>query len=99
MSDVVYPIRVLADLGVKTLILTNAAGGVNTDFNPADLMIITDHINLMGKNPLIGPNDEDLGPRFPDMTDLYTPELVDLAENSAKKLGIDIRKGVYWTIL
>lgn len=95
MSDVVYPIRVLADLGVKTLILTNAAGGVNTYFNPADLMIITDHINLMGKNPLIGPNDEDLGPRFPDMTDLYTPELVDLAENSAKKLGIGIRKGVY----
>ena len=95
MADVVYPIKVLADLGVKTLILTNAAGGVNTDFEPADLMIIRDHINLMGKNPLIGPNDEDLGPRFPDMTDLYTPELVDIAENSAKKLGIDIRKGVY----
>lgn len=58
-------------------------------------MIITDHINLMGKNPLIGPNDEKIGPRFPDMTDLYTPELVELAENSAKKLGINIRKGVY----
>lgn len=95
MADVVYPIKVLADLGVKTLILTNAAGGVNTDFEPADLMIIRDHINLMGKNPLIGPNDDEIGARFPDMTDLYTPELVDIAENSAKKLGIDIRKGVY----
>lgn len=95
MSDVVYPIKVLVNLGVKTLILTNAAGGVNKDFNPADLMIITDHINLMGKNPLIGPNDDEVGPRFPDMTDLYTPELVELAENSAKKLGIGIRKGVY----
>ncbi len=95
MSDVVYPIKVLVNLGVKTLILTNAAGGVNKDFNPADLMIITDHINLMGKNPLIGPNDDEVGPRFPDMTDLYTPELVELAENSAKKLGINIRKGVY----
>ncbi|NMW84773.1 purine-nucleoside phosphorylase [Peptoniphilus sp. AGMB00490] len=95
ISDVVYPIKVLADLGIKTLILTNAAGGVNMDFKPADLMIITDHINLMGKNPLIGPNDDAIGPRFPDMTDLYTPELVNIAENSAKKLGINIRKGVY----
>lgn len=95
ISDVVYPIKVLADLGIKTLILTNAAGGVNVDFKPADLMIITDHINLMGKNPLIGPNDDTIGPRFPDMTDLYIPELVNIAENSAKKLGINIRKGVY----
>ena len=83
IKEVVYPIEVLAGLGV------------NTDFEPADLMIITDHINLMGKNPLIGPNDEDLGPRFPDMTDLYNKELVEVAENSAKKLGIDIKEGVY----
>jgi len=95
IKEVVYPIEVLAGLGIKTLILTNAAGGVNTDFEPADLMIINDHINLMGKNPLIGPNDEDLGPRFPDMTDLYNKDLIEVAERSAKKLGIDIQEGVY----
>lgn len=95
IKEVVYPIEVLAGLGIKTLILTNAAGGVNTDFEPADLMIINDHINLMGKNPLIGPNDEDLGPRFPDMTDLYNKNLIEVAEKSAKKLGIDIKEGVY----
>ena len=95
IKEVVYPIEVLAGLGIKTLILTNAAGGVNTDFEPADLMIINDHINLMGKNPLIGQNDEDLGPRFPDMTDLYNKDLIEVAEKSAKKLGIDIQEGVY----
>lgn len=95
IKEVVYPIEVLAGLGIKTLILTNAAGGVNTDFEPADLMIINDHINIMGKNPLIGPNDEDLGPRFPDMTDLYNKDLIEVAEKSAKKLGIDIQEGVY----
>lgn len=95
IKEVVYPIEVLAALGIKTIILTNAAGGVNTDFEPADLMIISDHINLMGKNPLIGPNDEKIGPRFPDMTDLYSKELVEVAENSAKKLDINIKKGVY----
>lgn len=95
IKEVVYPIEVLAGLGIKTLILTNAAGGVNTDFEPADLMIINDHINLMGKNPLIGPNDENLGPRFPDMTDLYNKDLIEVAEKSAKKLGIDIQEGVY----
>lgn len=95
IKGVVYPIEVLAGLGIKTLILTNAAGGVNTDFEPADLMIINDHINIMGKNPLIGPNDEDLGPRFPDMTDLYNKDLIEVAEKSAKKLGIDIKEGVY----
>lgn len=95
IKEVVYPIEVLAGLGIETLILTNAAGGVNTEFEPADLMIINDHINLMGKNPLIGPNDEDLGPRFPDMTDLYNKDLIEVAEKSAKKLGIDIKEGVY----
>ena len=95
IKEVVYPIEVLAGLGIKTLILTNAAGGVNTDFEPADLMIINDHINIMGKNPLIGLNDEDLGPRFPDMTDLYNKDLIEVAEKSAKKLGIDIKEGVY----
>lgn len=95
IKEVVYPIEVLAGLGIETLILTNAAGGVNTEFEPADLMIINDHINLMGKNPLIGPNDEDLGPRFPDMTDLYNKDLIEVAEKSAKKLGTDIKEGVY----
>ncbi|MDU3087613.1 MAG: purine-nucleoside phosphorylase [Peptoniphilus harei] len=95
IKEVVYPIEVLAGLGIETLILTNAAGGVNTEFEPADLMIINDHINLMGKNPLIGPNDENLGPRFPDMTDLYNKDLIEVAEKSAKKLGTDIKEGVY----
>ena len=92
IKEVVYPIEVLAGLGIKTLILTNAAGGVNTDFEPADLMIINDHINIMGKNPLIGPNDEDLGPRFPDMTDLYNKDLIEVAEKSAKNLALTLKK-------
>lgn len=95
ISDVVYPINVMASLGIKTLIVTNAAGAVNKDFNPADLMVITDHINLMGKNPLIGPNDDNLGPRFLDMTNLYDRDLIEVAKKSAKKLNINIREGVY----
>lgn len=83
-------------LGVKTLILTNAAGAVNESYKPADLMIITDHINHMGSNPLIGPNDDTLGERFPDMTEVYKKDLIELAEKSANKLGMDIQKGVYW---
>ena len=95
ISDVVYPTNVMASLGIKTLIVTNAAGAVNKDFNPADLMVITDHINLMGKNPLIGPNDDNLGPRFLDMTNLYDRDLIEVAKKSAKKLNINIREGVY----
>ncbi|MBU5669175.1 purine-nucleoside phosphorylase [Peptoniphilus sp. MSJ-1] len=95
ISDVVFPIKVIAELGVKTLIVTNAAGGVNTDFEPGDLMIITDHINLMGKNPLIGPNDESVGPRFLDMTNLYDRDLVELAEKAGKDLNVKTQKGVY----
>lgn len=96
MSDITYPVKIMKKLGVKTLILTNAAGAVNESFRPADLMIITDHINNLGTNPLIGPNEEDLGERFPDMTEVYNRSLVELAQRCADKLGIDIQKGVYW---
>ncbi len=96
MSEITYPVKVMKALGVKTLILTNAAGAVNENFKPADLMIITDHINNMGTNPLIGPNDSTLGERFPDMTEVYKKSLIELAENCASKLKISLQKGVYW---
>lgn len=95
IQKVVFPVKVMKKLGVKTLIVTNAAGGVNPDFKPADLMIITDHINHMGVNPLIGPNDSGMGERFPDMSEVYTKKYVELAENIGKKLGIKLQKGVY----
>ena len=98
METVVYPVKVMKQLGVKTLIITNAAGGVNTDFKPSDLMIITDHINFMGTNPLIGKNDDTLGVRFPDMSEVYSKKLVTLAENCAQKLGISLHKGVYMAL-
>ena len=96
MSEITYPVKVMKKLGVKTLILTNAAGAVNESFHPSDLMIITDHINHMGSNPLIGANDDTLGERFPDMSEVYKKTLIDLAEKCAQKLGIEIQKGVYW---
>lgn len=96
IQRVVYPIKVFKKLGVKNLIVTNAAGGINRDFKASDLMLITDHINFMHVNPLIGPNDEDLGPRFPDMTDVYKKDLQELAMNVAKKLNINLKKGVYF---
>ena len=95
IQKVVYPIKVMKKLGVKTLILTNAAGGVNPAFNPSDLMVITDHINFMGVNPLYGANDNSLGERFPDMSETYTPKLVELTKKIALKLGIDLQEGVY----
>lgn len=95
MERVVYPVKVMKNLGVKTLIVTNAAGAVNVNFKPADLMIITDHINFMGTNPLIGKNDDELGTRFPDMSEVYKKELVSLAKECAKGLGIDLQTGVY----
>ena len=95
MAEITYPVKVMKKLGVKTLILTNAAGGVNESFRPADLMLITDHINFMGANPLIGENDDTLGERFPDMSEIYKKELISLAEKCAEKLFIDIQKGVY----
>ncbi len=95
MQEITYPIKVMKKLGVSTLILTNAAGGVNPDFKPADLMLITDHINNMGVNPLVGKNDEEFGTRFPDMTEVYRHELINTARTCAKELGIELREGVY----
>ncbi len=95
IQKVVFPVKVMKSLGVETLMITNAAGGVNADFKPADLMIITDHINHMGVNPLIGPNDSTMGERFPDMSEVYTKKYVELAEQVGKKLGIELQKGVY----
>lgn len=98
IQKVVFPIKVMKKLGVKTVILTNAAGGVNASFNPSDLMIITDHINHMNVNPLIGPNDNEMGDRFPDMSEVYTPALVELTKKIASKLGIDVQEGVYMAL-
>ncbi len=95
MQEITYPVKVMKKLGVKTLILTNAAGAVNEHFKPSDLMIITDHINNMGSNPLLGTNDDSLGERFPDMSEIYKKKLVTVAERCAEKLGIALQKGVY----
>jgi purine-nucleoside phosphorylase len=95
MAEVTYPVRVMAALGIRTLILTNACGGLDPSFAPGDLMLVTDHINFTGNNPLIGPNAEDFGPRFPDMSKIYTPELGALAKRCAAALGIPLREGVY----
>ena len=95
MQDVVMPIRVMARLGVKRLILTNAAGGVNVDFRAGTLMLISDFINMSGKNPLIGPNMDAFGPRFPDMTEAYDRSMRELTMHAARELDIDLRRGVY----
>jgi purine-nucleoside phosphorylase len=94
-AQVAFPVRVLARLGVKTLILTNAAGGVNVNYKPGELVVLEDHINLTGHNPLIGPNPDELGPRFPDMTDVYDQGLREIAEKACWKAGVPVRKGVY----
>ncbi len=95
MEDVTFPIRVMARLGVRNLILTNAAGGVNSAFSAGSLMAITDYINLSGRNPLTGPNLDAFGPRFPDMTHAFDPGLLTLAMDSAGALGVDLKRGVY----
>jgi len=94
-ENVVLPVRTLCLLGIKTLILTNAAGGINPAFAPGDLMVIRDHINLQGDNPLTGPNDDSLGTRFPDMSEAYNKKLNDMIAECALENGIDIRNGVY----
>lgn len=99
MDDIVFPVRVLATLGAESLILTNAAGGVNEDFNPGDLVVIEDHINLMACNPLIGPNINKLGPQFPDMTTAYDPEIINSIKESGKELNINLKNGVYTGVL
>ena len=95
LRTVTFPTRVLGALGVKTLILTNSAGGVNTQFSPGRLMVIDDHINLMGANPLTGPNDDGFGPRFPDMTEVYSRRLRKAADEAAASLGYELQHGVY----
>ena len=95
MSDVTYPIKLMKKLGVKTLILTNAAGAVNKSFRPADLMVITDHINFMGTNPLIGRNDENFGVRFPDMSEVYSKNLIKIVDAAGRLLKLDLKHGVY----
>ena len=94
-SQVVFGVRVLARLGVKAIIFTNAAGGINAGYSQGGLVLISDHINLQGVNPLIGPNDEGLGPRFPDMSDAYDPEFRALAREVGSELGITLNEGVY----
>jgi purine-nucleoside phosphorylase len=95
MQEVTFPVRVMKQLGVETIVVTNACGGMNPAFKPGDLMIIEDHLNMTGMNPLIGPNEHELGARFPDMSVAYTPELVSVVEQTAEKLDISIKKGVY----
>lgn len=94
-QEITLPIRVLAALGVKTVVLTNACGGVNLGFKPGDLMLIADHINYSGANPLIGPNMDEFGPRFPDMSDLYTASLRAKIKEKAAAAGIALQEGVY----
>ena len=95
MSEVMLLSRVVGRLGIKKLVVTNAAGGVNTSYKPGDLMIISDHINLMGVNPLRGPNVDELGLRFPDMSEAYPEDLRKIAREVGKKLGLKLHEGVY----
>lgn len=99
MEEIVLPVRVLAALGVEILFLTNASGGINTEFHPGDLVTIEDHINLSGRNPLMGPNIAELGPRFPDMSEAYDPELIKLLHMIAKNHHVNIKSGVYCSVL
>ena len=92
---VVFGVRVLGALGVRTLVVTNAAGAINESFRPGMLVLISDHVNLQGTSPLVGPNDDALGPRFPDMSDAYDPELRRLAHEAANRLGLELPEGVY----
>lgn len=99
MEDVVFPTRTVCGLGIQTLVLTNAAGGVNTRFRPGDLMIITDHLNLMGDNPLKGPNLAQLGPRFPDLSEAYSKICVETFLTTASELEIPVHSGIYAGLL
>ena len=96
---VVFAVRLLARLGCRAVVLTNAAGGIDAAWSPGDLMLVTDHLNLMGKNPLTGPNEASLGPRFPDMTEAYDRELGALARAAAAESGTSLREGVYAGLL
>ncbi|MFD3157375.1 purine-nucleoside phosphorylase [Haloimpatiens sp. FM7330] len=95
METLSLPVYIMKNLGVKNLIVTNAAGGVNTEFKPGDLMLINDHINFAFNNPLMGKNEEEIGPRFPDMSEAYSKDLIKLAKDVASKLDVDVKEGVY----
>jgi purine-nucleoside phosphorylase len=95
LEEVTFPIRVFKVLGITRLILTNAAGGIDIELNQGALMVISDHLNLMGVNPLRGPNDERFGPRFPDLSEAYSRKLQEDAVDEARRMGVDIRRGVY----
>ncbi len=95
LAETTYPVKVLKSLGVTTLVLSNAAGGINPNYSRGDLVLITDHINFLGTNPLIGKNDDTLGPRFPDMSAVYSKPLCDLAKVCANELNIGLKEGVY----
>lgn len=99
LDRVTFGVRLLAELGCRAVLLTNAAGGVKAGFSPGDLMLIVDHLNLMGRNPLVGPNDDRAGPRFPDMTRAYDAELCALARAIAGELGVKLQEGVYAGLL
>lgn len=95
LEEVTFPIRVLKLLGVRTLVLTNAAGTLKIDFSPGSLMVISDHLNLVGDNPLRGENDERFGPRFPDLTSVYARRLQDIVIEEAGAMGLEVRRGIY----
>jgi purine-nucleoside phosphorylase len=95
LEEVTFPIRTFKLLGIKTLILTNASGGINVELGQGTLMVLSDHVNLMGDNPLRGPNDERFGPRFPDMTAVYARDLQEFVVEEAKTIGVDVRRGIY----
>ena len=98
MSQIVFPVRVAKMLGIQTLLVSNACGGLNPNYERGDIMLINDHINFLGDNPLIGPNDPNLGPRFPDMSQPYTERLLSIAEQVALDAGIKIHQGVYLAV-
>lgn len=95
LEEVTFPMRVFKQLGIKTVILTNAAGGIDVQLSQGALMVISDHLNLMGVNPLRGPNDDQFGPRFPDMSEVYSRELQELTVEEARGLGVEVRRGIY----
>jgi purine-nucleoside phosphorylase len=99
MEEIVHPVRTLAALGIEMLFLTNASGGINLNYHPGDLVAIEDHINLSGRNPLVGPNMAELGPRFPDMSNAYDVELRDLLKKVAANHRVDLKSGVYCSVL
>jgi purine-nucleoside phosphorylase len=95
LEEVTFPVRTFGLLGIKTLVLTNAAGGINVELTQGALMVLSDHVNLMGVNPLRGSNDERFGPRFPDMSAVYAAELQELVVDEAKAIGVEVRRGIY----